>query len=324
MPGLPTILFVEVPGQKPLPHAPAIQVASQGCRAVAVTGVDQALQILESTPASHLLALVSNTPDASLFKASREHHLTATNILVTDTTIHSYSQSLAPDESLLIDHIIANLSEDWTIDELRITLQKIVRRDLFGIEKYLLHNTPVQSRTVKSSRDRETYNTDIQRWVETCGLSRSIARLAFGVSEELLMNAIYDAPIAGGRSNYESLERTTHRDLLPDEYSTLRFGCDGRLLALSIQDPFGAFPRDKWWLYSRKILKRNDVDGLIDTKKGGAGLGIFKMLYSSHGLVCNVDPGKMTEVIVLIDLTQPVRDFMSMPRSIHYFNSQQC
>jgi hypothetical protein len=136
------------------------------------------------------------------------------------------------------------------------------------------------------------------------------------------MNAIYDAPVAGGRTHYDNIERTIHRDLATDEHSFLRYGTDGKTLALSIQDPFGAFKRDKWWQYTRKILKRDDADGLIDTKKGGAGLGIFKMLYSSHGVICNVNPGKMTEVIVLIDLVHPVRDFGVMPRSIHYFSSQ--
>ena len=70
-----------------------------------------------------------------------------------------------------------------------------------------------------------------------------------------------------------------------------------------------------------KIIPEFEDRQLIDTKKGGAGLGLFKMLYSSHSVVCNVDPGKTTEVIVLISLIHPVRDFVHLPRSIHYFNT---
>lgn len=319
MAALPTILFVEVAGEKPLPHAPAIQVAGRGASIVFATGVEQGCQVLSSTARDSVDAIVCNAPDFNLYKASRQYQSRAKNILITSQTIHSYSAALKLEDLDLLDHVIAQLSEEWTIDELRITLQKILRRDLFGIEKYLMEDTLIISRPVCSSKDRDVFNAEVQRWAEASGASRNIGRLAFGICEELLMNAIYDAPVAGGRTNYESLERTTARDLKPDEYGNLRYGCDGRTLALSIQDPFGAFKREKWWSYARKILKRDDADGLIDTKKGGAGLGIFKMLYSSHGVVCNVDPGKMTEVIVLIDLTQPIRDFASMPRSIHYF-----
>jgi hypothetical protein len=161
----------------------------------------------------------------------------------------------------------------------------------------------------------------VQDWVEACGIGKNIGRLAYGICEELLMNAVYDAPIAGGRKHYEQYERYESRYLAPDEWATLKYGVDGRIFAISITDPFGAFVREKWFSYLRKALKRDDSDTLIDTKKNGAGLGLFKMLYSSHGVVCNVDPGKITEVIILISLNQPVRDFVHMPRSIHYFST---
>ena len=38
----------------------------------------------------------------------------------------------------------------------------------------------------------------------------------------------------------------------------------------------------------KKLSMSRDSDDLIDTKKGGAGLGFFKILYSSHALICNV------------------------------------
>ncbi|MCX6126757.1 MAG: hypothetical protein NTV34_18665 [Proteobacteria bacterium] len=320
MAAIPVIVFLEVAAQQPLPHAAAIKAACHGARVVFSTSLEQANQVLTSTAKGEVIAVVSNSPDVSFFRTARGSHPNAKNILVTAQTIHSYAEELAQEDAVLLDNIIAQLSDTWTVDELRITLQKILKRDLFGIEKYLLHDTPVFCWNVTSSRDREPCNAEVQKWVETYGLSRNIGRLAFGITEELLMNAIYDAPVAGGRAHYENIERTVHRDLKADEYSDLRYGCDGNIFAISIQDPFGAFHRDKWWHYARKILKRDDADSLIDTKKGGAGLGIFKMLYSSHGVICNIEVGKMTEVIVLIDLTQPVRDFSVMPRSIHYFS----
>jgi hypothetical protein len=310
------LLVLEVPGRKPLGSAMALTVATNGWKVISTSSVQQAIQTIETTP--ELRAFVCNDPNLQTFKAARCRD-DITTVLVTDLPMHEYSKALELNDVQLIDHIIANLDTEWTSADIAITLQKILRRDIFGIEKYLSPESNIQKHIVKGSADREVLNKTVLEWVDACGAGKNISRMAHGISEELLMNAIYDAPVAGGRTHYEDMERTSKRELLPDEWATLKFGIDSRLLAISIEDPFGAFLRDKWFSYLRKALRRNDSDNLIDTKKGGAGLGLFKMLYSSHGVVCNVDPGKKTEVIILINLSMPIRDFIHMPRSIHYF-----
>ncbi|MCX6118191.1 MAG: hypothetical protein NT027_11665 [Proteobacteria bacterium] len=320
MTGKDAILFIETPGQPSLPAAASMFVASFGARMISTTSVEQGCSIIDNLKDEQLLAVVSNTASIELFQKTRQSCHAAQNILITADTIFSYSEDLKGLDSVLIDHVIANTTSEWVNNELRVTLQKIIKRDIFGVDKYLNSQNDIQCITIKTSKDRDHCNQVVQKWVESCGFGKNVGRLAFGITEELLMNAIYDAPVAGGRKHYEELERTAHRELQPDEYGKLTYGTDGKTLALSISDPFGAFQREKWWQYVRKILRRDDPDSLIDTKKGGAGLGIFKMLYSSHGVVCNVQNGRQTEVIVLIDLSQPIRDFSGMPRSMHYFN----
>jgi hypothetical protein len=314
-----TVIFVDVPGLKSMGSAASIMVAANGWKAILLAGVPQALESLKSS--ADIRAVVANAPDETLFQAVRNLDPGIITVLVTDLPMQDYCASLGHNDILLIDHVIANTDAEWTTSDLAITLQKIIRSDLFGIEKYLSPQADIQSRIIKGSADRDPSNKAVTDWVEACGLGKNLSRLASGICEELLMNAIYDAPVAGGRTHYEAMERREKRNLADDEWATLKFGCDGRIFAISIQDPFGAFARDRWFTYLRKVLKRNDTEQLIDTKKGGAGLGLFNMLYSSHGVVCNVEPGKITEVIVLIALNNPVRDFVHMPRSIHYFNT---
>jgi hypothetical protein len=314
-----TVIFVDVPGRKSIGSAPCIMVAANGWQQVSVSGVSQALEVLKT--AGRVRAVVANDPSENLFQAVRKLDPSIITILVTDLPMQEYCSSLGHNDLLLLDHVIANHDAEWSSSDLAITMQKIIRSDLFGIEKYLSPESDIQTRVIKGSSDRDPSNKAVSDWVEACGLGKNIARLATGICEELLMNAIYDAPVAGGRTHYEEMERREKRDLAEDEWATLKYGCDGRIFAISICDPFGAFLRDRWFSYLRKVLKRNDTEQLIDTKKGGAGLGLFKMLYSSHGIVCNVDPGKTTEVIVLIAINVPVRDFVHMPRSIHYFNT---
>lgn len=312
----PSILILEAPGRKPLGSAISVVVATHGWQTVFLTSPKQAIEAI--TKQKNLRAVVCNDPDIQVLETARAVEGVKT-ILVTELPMQEYASALQFKDENLLDHIVANLDSEWTSSDLAITLKKILMNDIFGLEKYLSSEAQIQEHIVKSSVDREPLNKLVADWVESCGVAKNVARLAHGVSEELLMNAIYDAPVAGGRAHYELLERTSKRELQSDEWATLKFGMDHRLFGISVSDPFGAFLREKWFSYLRKAMRRNDSSNLIDTKKGGAGLGLFKMLYSSHGVVCNVESSKQTEVIVLININTPVRDFIHMPRSIHYF-----
>lgn len=314
------VLYIDISGNKPLPDASVLRVAAGEAELLAVTDPASAVAVLKTT--ADLAAIVSNAPEYQIFKAARSLRPEVCTILVTENAMEQYSRHLHGEEDVLVDHVIANrLPSPWTINELRVTMQKILRHDIFGIDKYLAPGTAIQQLTVKGSKDREVYNTAVMSFAEENRLGQYMAKLVFGITEELLMNAIYDAPVAGGHHHYGELPRTSAVDLKPDEYSQLSYACDGSAFAISVQDPFGALTRAKLLQYLKKVLRRDDSSTLIDTKKGGAGLGLFKILYSSHALICNVAPGKRTEVMALIDIQHQVRDFSKMARSVHYFTA---
>jgi len=312
------VLYVDIPGRKPLPEASVLRVAGTGAEIVGVTDPKSAEAVLRTS--TDLALVVVNAPVTSIFETARALQPAARTILVTESTMEQYSRALGGGEDVLIDHVIANRTPGhWTINELRVTVQKIIRRDIFGIAKYLAPATKIAEHVVKGSADREAYNTFVMNFAEDNRLGQYMAKLVFGITEELLMNAIYDAPIAGGHHHYGELPRTTSVVLNPSEYSRLSYGCDGSVFGISVLDPFGALTRQKLFQYLKKVLRRDDSSNLIDTKKGGAGLGLFKILYSSHSLICNVEPAKQTEVMALIDIQHQVRDFSKMARSVHYF-----
>lgn len=314
-----TVLYVDIPGRKPLPEASVLRVTGTGAEIVGVTDPKSAMAVIKTT--ENLSVMVTNTPALEVFQLARKLQPKMRTVLVTESTMEQYSRLLSGAEDELIDHVIANrIPGQWTINELRVTVQKILREDIFGIDKYLAPATLIQELTVRGSNDRESFNTMVMNFAEENRLGQYMAKLVFGITEELLMNAIYDAPVAGGRHHYGELPRTTSVELRPHEYSTLRYGCDGSVFGISVADPFGALTREKLFQYLKKVLRRTDSTNLIDTKKGGAGLGLFKILYSSHSLIVNVQPGKRTEVMALIDIQHQVRDFSKMARSVHYFS----
>lgn len=316
------VLYVDVPGRKPLPEASVLRVAGTSADIVGVTDPKSAVAVIKTAASSGrpLTVLVCNSPTPEIFATARELQPETKTVLVTESTMEQYSKLLDGKEEVLVDHVIANrIPTHWTINELRVTVQKILRGDIFGVDKYLAPATPIQHLTVKGSADRESYNTLVMNFAEENRLGQYMAKLVFGITEELLMNAIYDAPVAGGHHHYGELPRTTTVELRPSEYSQLTYGCDGSVFGIAVADPFGALTRAKLFQYLKKVLRRTDSTNLIDTKKGGAGLGLFKILYSSHSLICNVQPQKCTEVMALIDIQHQVRDFSKMARSVHYF-----
>ncbi len=313
-----SILFVELAGARALPSRPVLDISSGGAELISVTSEPAAISTLGNSPNIEILVL--NAPSLALAQEFRRLHAKGRTVLVTDMPMRNYSSALGGEEQQLIDHVIVNKSQShWTTHELRVTLQKLLTGDIFGIEKYLAPGVVIIEERITSSRSRDLHNQSVTQYAQRFQIGQHTAKMIFGITEELLMNAIFDAPRAGGRDVQDEQDSKGIVDLTQDEQALLRYGCDGEIFAVSVQDPFGALTRTKLFEYIRKVLLRRDSSTLIDNKKGGAGLGIFKILYSSHGLVCNVTAGKLTETIALIDIHDQLRDFSKAARSIHYF-----
>lgn len=303
------VLFVDCDGSSPLPKLDALRLINPFNEVISVSSISSALAVLHNH--KDISALVSNHPDFALFSYIKTNFPGSISILVTSMIMDDYSRLLNGQEDKIVDHIIANKSiHHWTLPQLRVTLSKISSSDIFGIEKYLAPQTKIHQSNIITSTEREVLNHEVMSFAHARHLGQHISRMAFGITEELLMNAIFDAPAAAGLKSSSKEEPTL-----------LRYACDSRTLAISTIDPFGALKREKLFSYIKKVLKRTESEGLIDNKKSGAGLGLFKVLYSCHSLVCNIKPKQKTEIMALIDLTDQLRDFSSMPRSVHYFES---
>lgn len=248
-----------------------------------------------------------------------ENHRT----LITSLPMEVYSKELKEEENKLLDHIISRSDSLYlTALEITVTIKKIFTGDIFGIEKYLKGQNENEYREVPGAFAREQLNAGVMDFANRNRLGNYRAKLAFGISEELLMNATYDAPSSAGIEKYKNIRLTPDLVLDPEHRSILSYGCDGSILAISVKDPFGLLEKKVFDRYLKKVLVRNESTSIIDTKKEGAGLGLFKILFSSHSLICNVKAGAYTEVISLLDLNAKVKDFSKMPRSIHFFQTE--
>jgi len=318
-----TVLFVELPGNRPLPEATVLGSLGGGSKVSCLSCSSATARFLENNSESDPL-MVINKPEKHLLEEFRKKFPEGVSILVTDLSMEQYASALSYKEDLLLDHIVGNSGRpEWTVLDLRTTLQKELRDEMFGISRYLRPGTSIISEKITHSDQRRDLNLKVMDYAESLRLTSATSKLLYGISEELLMNAIYDAPTdQNGKPIYGEIQRTKFISLKDHEVCSLSFGSDGETFALGVEDPFGALKKTKFHSYMKKVLRRHEGSKIIDTKKGGAGLGLFKILYSSHALICNSLPGRKTEVISLIDLHSQIRDFSRMARGLHFFQQR--
>jgi len=206
------------------------------------------------------------------------------------------------------------------VDELAVTALKLLRRDLFGMEKYLSWGfVPVCHRLTRAG-DRRAVLDGIAAFVAERGLGPRLRWLATQTADELITNALFHGPVdAGGGHPRAALPRADDFALGPDEEVTVRYGCDDRTFAIEVVDGWGSL--DLTTL--ARCLRRSLGGGPLPrpARTGGAGLGLALTAGYVHHLVCNLEPARRTELIALFDVAAPAVRLELTP-SFHAFVSR--
>lgn len=221
------------------------------------------------------------------------------------------------EQNRFVDHIISRDAEDRnaTIRYVLTALSKLLNKDLFGIEKYLTWGVEVQTRAVTHSGQREGLREDIYSYFKKMGIRSTVLDRVNTVVEEMLMNAIYDAPVdAQGKSIFNHISRKEEIKLDTHQQSQLTYASDGVLLAVAVKDPFGSLTKNIIIDYLMSCY--NGQAGSMNAEKGGAGRGLHQIIENADLTVFNVKKGVRTEVICLFNVDGQKRE--AQP-SFHYF-----
>lgn len=205
----------------------------------------------------------------------------------------------------------------FTVKNITTTVVKLATQDIFGLEKYLGWGVDVQEIAVRASGERHHAIDRMEAYLRQAGLSGQITRRAVLVAEELLSNAIYDAPVdPDGKPLYNHLPRTQPVELRPEHQAVFRFACDGMLAGISVRDPFGGLTRQTILDYLETCYSGRP--GSLNTAKGGAGRGLFQVMEASSLVVFNVRERHVTEVCSLLNVDIQISKRMN-ERSFQFF-----
>ncbi len=221
-----------------------------------------------------------------------------------------------------VQNVVSRDSENRaaTVRSVLTTLTKIIHKDYFGIEKYLSWGAETREKTLSSSEQREPLREEMLTYFKSLGIRNAILDRIQVVAEEMMMNAVYDAPADNnGKSIFNHLQRTTPVQLTPEQSAHLRYACDGNWLAVSVQDPFGSLTRDTVLQYLKSCY--SGQAGSLNIGKGGAGRGLHQILESSDITIFNVKSGKKTEVISLIEIDGSSRKEGTKPHFQFFFQN---
>ena len=169
---------------------------------------------------------------------------------------------------------------------------------------------------VRATADRDLAAARIQDFVGELGMPRRVGEMFAELAHELIMNAMYGAPVdPQGRPKYAA-DRKAEIVLDERERPALRIATDGARLALQIRDPFGRLERGHVF----DGLSRGLAGGELDRSHGGAGLGMLVCHNASTALFFDVAVNRYTEVTAVFELDVNLRELRTQARSLHFWS----
>ena len=195
-----------------------------------------------------------------------------------------------------VNHVIVGEELDRGV---YVTAQKLLTGDIFGIEKYLPEGTPVHYVRLRDFEGRGKAIDTVLDFAAQSKMRRQVRNAIGQVCEELLMNALYDAPVDDdGQQIFAEVDphdRTKSRSPKP---VSIRYAATESQFAIAVRDRFGRLAKNTVLAYIDKCLHSPNQ---IDRKTYGAGLGLYLVANAAASYVVNVAYGIATEVVCTFD-----------------------
>jgi hypothetical protein len=186
-----------------------------------------------------------------------------------------------------------------------------------GVTPYLLAGAPVHEVQIRSTEDKDAALNQIVGFAESMELGGEKLRRVELATEELLMNALYDAPVGkSGQPRNAHLDRRLSVALGHDETVMLRYGCDGQNLAVAVQDGFGSLTKEAVTERLKKV-----AEGVPKPSPGvaGAGLGLVMTYAVANQLIFSITPGRLTEVTAVLRVAGTNRSAQERGTAVHFY-----
>ncbi len=196
--------------------------------------------------------------------------------------------------------------------ELDDALNLVVKGPTFGVARLVAADSPILSRELASSVDREELLEAARAFMLEHEVRPRMADLAQNAIEELITNAIYDAPTdSGGRRLYADVDRRNAVFLPSGARPRLDLAVEGKTIAAVMTDPHGSLDVATVRRYLAMGLR-----GDFSEKPGGAGLGFARVFGLVDRLIVQITPRVRTEIAFTLQSGAVRRDPSTRPTGL--------
>ncbi|MBF0432974.1 MAG: response regulator [Fibrobacteria bacterium] len=188
-------------------------------------------------------------------------------------------------------HGICNIiskTAPFNFKELEMLVKGLISGDVFGIEKHLGKGYQVLGAfVIKNSNEAKNVRSKALKLIPPLPRDENEIKLVF---DEIITNAIYHSPmLESGQKKYEEYK---YIELQKEEYIHVTIGQDEEKICISILDRQGNLDKDRViFLIDRHV----NAEGIFDE----SGRGIYMSRLFSDRIHINIDPGNMTEFIIM-------------------------
>lgn len=195
-----------------------------------------------------------------------------------------------------VNHVIVGEELD---NGVYVTAQKLLTGDIFGIEKYVPEGTPVHYVRLRDFAGRGQAIQTILDFAEASRMRRQVRNAIGSVCEELLMNALYDAPVDDqGRQVFAEVDPHDRTSVQSPRPVSIRYAATDTHFVVAVRDRFGWLAKNTILAYIEKCIHSPNQ---IDRKTYGAGLGLYLVANAAASYIVNVAYGVATEVVCSFD-----------------------
>jgi hypothetical protein len=214
-------------------------------------------------------------------------------------------------EKTQVRHLIG-LSGPNSLSDMRdIIITKLVD-EIWQVDNFFKNPKKVTERTFASSQGVTSAIQELLKGHDFSGYFESIEDYLTQILNESIINAIFNAPV---NNKGEKIHCGTHRGevvhMTPDKEPVAKVMTDDKKVVISVKDFHGSL--------TEKDVFDHLSQGEIRQKSGGAGIGMFIIMKYAHKFIINIQPGQMTENIILIELDKRFKWYSTKEKSFHLF-----
>lgn len=196
-------------------------------------------------------------------------------------------------------HVIAVLFGESSVAERTAAVERRWEAPPSGLAHVAVVEEPRSERVVDYA-DKTRCMANILAFIAERGASAAERARVEQCIDEMMMNALYDAPVdADGKHIFDGVPTRQRIKLRTDQAVTVTYGFERRRFAICVRDTFGSLRRETVVRHLHKALHAANV---VDRKAGGAGLGLYLVATAATAVVFDVVPGVSTEVACAFDL----------------------